>query len=68
MGDSVTRRSYTDWLPTVALSYDVTDNIQRRPAVNDILPDSRTARAPAIANGGPNPTNSDGGAAWRPPG
>ncbi|NWP47960.1 TonB-dependent receptor, partial [Escherichia coli] len=32
VGDSVTRRSYTDWLPTVTLSYDVTDNIRIRAA------------------------------------
>ena len=32
VGDSVTRRSYTDWLPTVTLSYDITPNLRARAA------------------------------------
>ncbi len=32
VGDSVTRRSYTDWLPTVTLRYDITDNLRLRAA------------------------------------
>lgn len=32
IGDSVTRRSYTDWLPTINLAYDITPSLRLRAA------------------------------------